>query len=174
MEATYDKIRAWLDVLTPDGCKVVIRDQNAPAPTPPFVTLKLGTVSDIARDYSEGVDEEGDQAVVRWVSITADIQVYGSSVYEAENIAQDIMDFAYFREQNLDILGRSLTFQLPLSAPQTVDGVIGAKMEPRVVMALGFSAARDLVYGVGAIETVIYEGTVDETTITDEVTANGD
>lgn len=170
MKVVYGKIISWLNALTPDGCTVVVRDQNAPTPPRPFVTLKLGSVRDIARDFSHYVDEDGKLDVVRWVSITADIQVYGGSIYEAENIAQGIMDFAYFREQNLDLLGRSLTFQLPLSAPQSVDAVIGSEIEPRVVMALGFAASRDLIYDVGAIETVIYEGTVDEHTLSDEVT----
>lgn len=170
MQPIYTKIIAWLDDLTPSGCKVIVRDQNAPAPAPPFVTVKITPVRDIARDFASGVDENGDLDVVRFIALTADVQVFGSSIFEAETIANGIADYAYNTVNNLDILGRSLAFQLIRSGPQSMDTVIGSEFEPRAVMAIGFSAARDLVYQVGTIETVIWEGEVDQETIGDEVT----
>jgi hypothetical protein len=174
MQAVYTKIITWLNALTPADCTVIIADQNAPTPPRPFVTVKLRVTGDVARDFSAdvrdlsdtgsgafpGPDPEFVRDVVRFLRLTCDVQVFGdpAAVFEAETIAQGILDHAYNSDAALDVFGRNLAFQLVLSEPQTVDAVIGTEFEPRVTMALQFSATRDLVYEIGGISTVIVEG----------------
>lgn len=174
MQAVYTKIITWLNGLTPENCPVIVANQNAPTPPRPFVTLKISTAQDVARDYAPDVRDlndtgEGDfpgpdpefvQDVVRFTRLTADVQVYGdpAEIYSAETIAQGILDHAYNSNAALDVLGRSLAFQMITSGPQSIDGVIGAEFEPRVVMAMQFSATRDIVHEIGGISTVIMEG----------------
>jgi len=201
MQAVYGRLVTWLATLVPTGCTVIIADQNAPTPPRPFVTVKIETVLDVARDFSENVrdltdpgtgpfpyelPEEEDpedeppppyvpsfvRDVVRFVRLTVNIQVHGlpGSIYSAEAVAQGILDHAYNSDAALDTLGRSLAFQLVLSAPQSAGAVIGSEMEPRVVMALQFSATRDLVYQIGGISTVIITGSAGAQNIESEAT----
>lgn len=190
MQAVYGRLVTWLATLVPTGCTVIIADQNAPTPPRPFVTVKIETVLDVARDFSENVRDLTDPGtgpfpyelppyvpsfvrdVVRFVRLTVNIQVHGlpGSIYSAEAVAQGILDHAYNSDAALDTLGRSLAFQLVLSAPQSVGAVIGSEMEPRVVMALQFSATRDLVYQIGGISTVIITGSADAQQIESEAT----
>lgn len=190
MQAVYGRLVTWLATLVPTGCTVIIADQNAPTPPRPFVTVKIETVLDVARDFSENVRDLTDPGtgpfpyelppyvpsfvrdVVRFVRLTVNIQVHGlpGSIYSAEAVAQGILDHAYNSDAALDTLGRSLAFQLVLSAPQSAGAVIGSEMEPRVVMALQFSATRDLVYQIGGISTVIITGSADAQQIESEAT----
>jgi len=187
MQAVYTKLHTWLDGLTPAGCPVIITNQNAPTPARPFAAFRIVSVTDTARDYSENVRDLNEdqpepvppaeplppvwaQDVVRFVRFTVDVQIHARPGFlmEAEEIAQTVMDRAYDRNRNVAVLGRSVAFQLVVSAPQTVDAVIGAEFEPRVVFTLGFAATRDLVYDVGAIDTVIMTGQVETQTVQSE------
>lgn len=202
MQAAYDRIIPWIDSLTPPGCIVIVANQNAPTPEPPFVTVKIDTAMDVARDYANGVRDAGDQGlsfwqgwwlaelkanplgswrddlslkdagpfpnpepdfvrdVVRFMRLTVNLQVYGqrNEPLSAEAIAQQILDGAYDHDNALDFLGRSLAFQLVLNPPQSIDGVIGAEFEPRVVMALQFGITRNLLYKPGVIDRAIIDG----------------
>jgi hypothetical protein len=111
--------------------------------------------------------------VVRWVRMAVQVQVFARPglIFEAEGIAQGILDHAYNDVRNTTILGRGMAFNLVLQSPQTVDGVIGAEFEPRVVMALGFSASREMVYDVGAIDHVIMTGQAGQQTVESEASA---
>jgi hypothetical protein len=185
MDAIYTKLQTWLTGLVPAGCAVIVADQNAPTPALPLITYRVRVNADIARDFSANVrDLNADQPeaippalplpevwaldVVRWVRLSVDVQAYGRTILEAESIAQGILDFAYNQARNTDVLGRSVAFNLVVQSPQTIDGVIGAKFEPRVVMTLGFSASRQMVYDVGAIDTVFMEGQVETQTVQSE------
>jgi len=187
MQAVYTKLHTWLNQRTPSNCPVIVSNQNAPTPPRPFVAFKVSSVVDIARDFSanvrdlnelpEGAEEPEEPLpevwvldVVRWVRLSVDVQIHARPgfTFEAEGIAQDLLDKAYNATANNVTLGRSMAFNLVLQSPQTVDGVIGAEFEPRVVMALGFSAARDFVYEVGAIDEVIMTGLVGTQTVQSE------
>jgi hypothetical protein len=172
MQGFYDKVLAWLDAITPSDCTIIIANQNAPSPARPFVTVKAATVTDIARDKSPNVrdanagatgpfpsdDPEFVRDVVRFLRINVDLQVFGepSELHSAETIAQSILDAAYDSDAALDTLGRSVAFQLVTAAPQSIDAVIGAEFEPRVVMSMQFGATRDIVHTTGGISTVIF------------------
>ena len=189
MQAAYAKIIAWMETLTPANCTVIVANQNAPTPPRPFVTVKLLTVQDIARDMTPNVRDANDTGegpfpsadpdfvrdVVRFIQINADVQVYGdpSDIFSAENIAQGFLDHAYNSDAALDILGRDVAFQLVTSGPQSVDGVIGAEFEPRVIMAMQFSATRDIVYQIGGIGGVIIEGDAGDQRVETEVGNTG-
>ena len=189
MQAVYTKIITWLSGLTPENCPIIVANQNAPTPPRPFVTLKISTVQDVARDMTPyvrdindtgegdfpGPDPEFVQDVVRFVRLTADVQVYGdpAQIYSAETIAQGILDHAYNSDAALDVLGRSLAFQMIASGPQSIDGVIGAEFEPRVIMAMQFSATRDIVYQIGGIGGVIIEGDAGDHRVETEVGNTG-
>ena len=182
MQAVYTRLIAWLNTLVPAGCTVIVADQNAPTPARPFVTAKVGTVTDVARDFSANVRDANDSGegefpepepdfvrdVVRFVRMTVNLQVHGTTIFNAETIAQGILDHAYNSDAALDTLGRSMAFQLVLQDPQSSGAVIGAEMEPRVVMALQFSATRDLIYQIGGISTAIIEGSADAQQIESE------
>lgn len=159
MRPIYDKCIAWIDAITPDGVTVYVRDQNAPAPAPPRVTLRIGATTEIAH-YRGGINDAGTQDVTRWKGFTLAMQIYGTSILEAEDIAQDIMDQAYFSELRIDLMGRDTAFHQVLSGPNSVDDVIGARIEPRVMLDFQMSATRDLVYDVGPIEEVEIAGDV--------------
>lgn len=172
MQALYARIIDWLDAITPAECTVIVANQNAPSPPRPFVTVNIASVVDIARDKSANVrdanagatgpfpsdDPDFVRDVVRFLRVTADVQVFGrpSQIYDAEAIAQQILDLAYDSDAMLDTLGRSVAFQLITNGPQSIDAVIGAQFEPRVVMAMQFSATRDIVHSTGSISTVIF------------------
>lgn len=190
MQAVYGKLHTWLNGLTPGNCPVIVSNQNAPAPPRPFATFKITSVNDIARDFSADVRDLNQLPVddpppavplpeiwvldvVRWVRLSVQVQIFGRPgfTFEAESIAQGILDKAYNFTANNVSFGRDLAFNLVLQPPQTIDGVIGAEFEPRVVMALGFSAARDLLYEVGAIDTVLMTGDVGTQTVQSEASA---
>lgn len=187
MQAVYTKLHTWLNGLTPSNCPVIVLNQNAPTPPRPFVAFKVSSVVDIARDFSASVRDlnelpEGAPVpaeplpeiwvldIVRWVRLSVDVQIHARPgfTFEAEGIAQGLLDEAYNSNANNVVLGRSLAFNLVIQSPQTVDGVIGAEFEPRVVMTLGFSAARDFVYEVGAIDTALMTGDVGTQTVESE------
>ena len=216
MQLLYATLHQWLDGLTPSNCPVVITNQNAPALARPFVTFRVVSVTDVARDFSanardeNAVDEEDEaqgeggeggglppsppgepeeengegenggneappepswvQDVVRFTRFTVDVQVFARPgfIFEAESIAQGILDYAYDNNRNLDILGRSIAFQLVVNNPQTVDAVIGAEFEPRVVFTLGFAATRQMVYNAGVIDAVFIAGQVENQSVESE------
>lgn len=163
MNEIYQRVIAWLTAITPQGVTIIVADQNAPSPTRPYMTLRLSQSGEIAHYTTPNVDEEGDLGVTRWIRLTAALQIFGRPdvPLEAENIAQHIADRVYNETQRVEILGRSLAFNQILNGPQSVDQIAGVEWEPRVVLDLGMSAARDLTYEIGCIEFVEVKGKVD-------------
>lgn len=159
MKPLYDKCISWIDAITPDGVTVYVRDQNAPAPASPRVALRMGGTSEIAH-YRGGINDAGTQDVIRWSGFTLQMQIFGTTILEAQDIAQSIMDQVYFSELRVDLMGRDTAFHQVLSGPTSVDAVIGAQIEPRVTLDLQMSAARDLAYDAGPIEEVEIAGDV--------------
>lgn len=159
MRPLYDKCIAWIDAITPDGVTVYVRDQNAPAPASPRVTVRIGATTEIAH-YRGGINDADTQDVIRWSGFTLALQAFGTSILEAEEIAQSIMDQVYLSEKRIELMGRNTAFHQVISGPNTVDAVIGAEIEPRVTLDLKMSATRDLVYDVGPIEEVEIVGDV--------------
>ena len=159
MTPLYTKSIAWIDAITPAGVTVYVRDQNAPAPASPRVALRVAATTETAH-WRGGINDNDQQDVIRWIGFTLSMQVYGTDILEAENIAAQIMDMAYFSELRVDHMGRNVAFNRVISGPQTIDATIGARIEPRVTLDLQMSAARDLVYDVGPIEEVEMAGDV--------------
>lgn len=159
MRPLYDKCIAWIDAITPAGVTVYVRDQNAPAPSSPRVALRIGATTEIAH-HRGGINEAGAQDVIRWHGFTLQMQIFGTSILEAEDIAQSIMDQAYFSELRIDLMGRNVAFSNVALGPTTINEVIGAEIEPRVTLDFLMSATRDLVYEVGPIEEVEIAGDV--------------
>jgi hypothetical protein len=163
MNDIYQRVIAWLTAIKPEGVTLIVADQNAPSPPRPYMTMRLSQSGEIAHYTTPNVDEDGDQGVVRWVRLTCALQIFGRPevLLEAENIAQHMADRVYNETQRIEILGRSVAFNQILNGPQSVDQIAGVEWEPRVVLDLGMSAARDLVYAIGCIEVVEVKGTVD-------------
>jgi len=159
MKPLYDKCIAWIDAITPAGVVVYVRDQNAPAPPSPRVTLRIVTTSETS-NYRGGINDDDVQTVVRWHGFTLAMQIYGTTILEAQDIAQSIMDQVHFTELRIDHLGRNATFNQVIAGPTSIDGVIGARIEPRVTLDFQMSAVRDITYNVGPIEEVQFAGDV--------------
>lgn len=159
MKPLYDKCIAWIDAITPAGVVVYVRDQNAPAPPSPRVTLRIVTTSETS-NYRGGINDDDAQTVVRWHGFTLAMQIYGTTILEAQDIAQSIMDQVHFTELRIDHLGRNATFNQVIAGPTSIDGVIGARIEPRVTLDFQMSAVRDITYNVGPIEEVQFAGDV--------------
>ena len=170
MKPLYDKCIAWINSITPEGVTVYVRNQNAPAPPSPRITVRIAATSDIAT-YRGGVAEGGDQQVVHWRRFTLAMQIYGTEILEAENLAAQIMDLVRFSELRTESLGRNVTFNNVLSGPDSVDEIIGTEFEPRVILDFNMSATRDLVYDVGTIENVQFVGDVSDLTTGRDVSA---
>src|SRR5690554_5275317 len=100
MNTLYSRLFAWLDDMTPANVTVIVRDQNAAAPPRPYVTFRLTETGDLATYRYANADDDGNQDVTRFKTLTASLAVYGrsSQIFEAENIAQQIMDGLYFTE----------------------------------------------------------------------------
>ncbi len=170
MRPIYDKCIGWINAITPDGVTIYVRDQNAPAPASPRVALRVAAVTDTAH-YRDGINEDNTQDVVRWIGFTLAMQIYGTDILEAESIAAGILDMSRNAELRIDIMGRSVTFNRVISGPNSIDGVIGARIEPRATLDLQMSAIRNLVYDIGPIEEVEFTGDVSGNAVSRTVSA---
>lgn len=171
MTPLYAKCIAWIDALTPNGVIVYVRDQNAPAPPSPRVTVRIVTTSETST-YRGGINPDDDhQTVVRWHGFTLAMQIYGTTILEAQDIAQDILDQVHFSELRIEHLGRNATFNQVIAGPTSIDGAIGAQIEPRVTLDFQMSAVRDITYDVGPVEEVQFAGDVSGIAIGRNVTA---
>lgn len=171
IQSIYDRLIAWIDAITPSGVTVIASNPNAPMPPRPVVALDVQT--NVHEAYQRlGINDAGLQPVTQWRRITVALQIFGRSSVrlDAEEIAQSIADRLAFSEEMNDYLGRSLTFSQVINGPQSVNEVIGTEWEPRVVMDLSMYASRDIIYDVGHIETVEYNGTIGGIETTGQVT----
>lgn len=172
MKALYDKCIAWVDFLTPDAVNVYVHNQNAPVPDNPRVSLRIVQQGPTAH-YRDGVDpDNNNQPVTRWFGFTLALEIFGSELLEAEEIASFMMDFMPFSEARIDLMGRDTAFHRLIAGPLVVDSVIGARIEPRVTLDLQMSATNDLVYEVGPIETVELAGDVESNQLDTTATTN--
>lgn len=181
MSPLYASLHAWLVAMLPAGVTVYVRDQNAPTPPNPRVTMRIAAMTDIAH-YRDGVTETGEpaalvdesgtvllnplgealadpatviaqQALTRWVGFTLALEFYGETIFDAETMAADMLDLCRFDELRIDHLGRTATFNRVLSGPNSIDATFGAQIEPRTTLDLAMSATRERLLDVGPIET---------------------
>ena len=160
MIQTYDKIRQWIEAIAPEGVTVIYRNPNAPMPPKPCVTMRITDNEEQAHWRQHGVNCDGEEQAIRWHAFTLGLQVFGrvDHAFEAETIAQHMLDEAYFSERRVDFLGRQIAFNRVSLAPSTVDEIVGTQWEPRVVMDWTMSAVREITYEPGSIEAVEWSG----------------
>jgi hypothetical protein len=192
MSPLYANLNAWLVAMLPAGVTVYVRDQNAPTPPNPRVTMRIAAMTDIAH-YRNGITETGEpdavvdeagglllnargeahaasddvitrQALTRWVGFTLALEFYGENIFEAETMAADMLDLCRFDELRIDHLGRTATFNRVLAGPNSIDATFGAQIEPRTTLDLAMSATRERLLDVGPIETAEVAASVGDLT----------
>jgi hypothetical protein len=138
------------DLVTPEV--LIFADQNAPRPPLPYWTIRLSTQRLVGKDsYSQGVDNNGDQAVSGVREITVQVQRLG----------ENSVDFCADLRDSLSRTTVNETWQVEKIALYDVGDVLNipykldnSQLEPRASIDLFIRFGTEILDRVGWVETV--------------------
>lgn len=172
-----DDIYAWVNTfIQPDSgtsWNVVIREQKAPQPNPPYTTLKI--ITDITKlGLNSNLRPDPDDATGRTlaafgdVRLTCSIQSFGNGAREAIDRLRSSLDLPEVNEDYFRSKGYS-TIEIP--PIEDVTEALNTVFEERAIMELGIYLKTKITSTVSTIETVQGEYSISKA---DGSTVDGD
>lgn len=135
-----------------DGETVIFADQNAPRPSLPYWTIRVGVARRLGREhFSQGVDVNLDQTVSGVREVTVQVQRHG---YESEQKAMDLRDSLFLTTVNEAWQLKKLSLYNAGDVQNIPFRLDNSQLEPRASLDLFVRFGAVLKDNVGAIETV--------------------
>jgi hypothetical protein len=138
------------------GVPVIFADENGPRPQKPYIQLRVQTAHRFPL-HRGAVDDAGQQLVTGHRDAAVELQCFGRGSYDAlDSLAQRLgMEAALADAERLDlaVFDVGKISQMPVLRDQ-------ASYEPRALLELGIRYAVTLTDAVGAVEQVVFHGTV--------------
>ena len=172
------QLTEWVKTMS-GGLPVMRQHPNAPAPTPPYITLdaigrrETGTV---ANPYASSLDDEADTWQRKGFfmqSFTLRVQVYGEKAdpYQALDVAERIQRACKNDELQTDILQPNIAMMSVLAPPTDVTGLLGDQWQARAFIDLLMEVCVPYAYSkarfdkdISVIERVLASGTLEGAT----------
>ena len=132
---------------------VAYANQSATRPDKPFVTISVGTLSQVDGEIRREIDAQGMQDVILQKSFIVTFNAYSDTTHDSENIL-NFLENGLFTEQAYQIFAGNM------AAVRTVLGVtslpkdVSAAMESRAILEIEFRVNQNVISDVGLIEHI--------------------
>ena len=157
----------WVAARAP-GMKVIWADQDAPAPTTAYITLRPATSTSIGEDYESAPNESGVMEVVGNREWMLYVQAFGTGALDALQLLRDTLRLpsvqASFEETGIAFIDAERV--------ENLSQLIASNMNERGALDVRFRGNSSLTDNVGLIESVDITATLSDPIDSVEVQIN--
>jgi hypothetical protein len=153
MNELYTLLIGYFSILS--SATVIRANQNAPAPSAPYLTLNIQSVQPTG-SYRTAIDTDGTQDVTRSYAFTLDINFYGkkNGQVELEALVDTVLDGLEDHNKRLFELAGKIALQEVIQPPTDVSALFGEQWQPRYNIALRMHTSRAVEYTSSFIDDV--------------------
>ena len=158
-ETVKTNLYNWASSQAGMGIPVIFLEENAPRPTTPYITLKIGAILQIGWDYIfDPTTNLGSNNQVGDREFTLYIQAYGGDpITLLENLRTSLQ-----KESVLDSLRASNLAVIGQFAIEDVSAIIESRFENRASLDIRFRIAQVYTDSIGVIDTVELQEKVED------------
>lgn len=153
MNELYTLLISYFTTLS--NVRVIRANQNAPAPTAPYLTLNIQSIQPTG-SYRTAIETDGTQDVTRSYAFTLDVNFYGkkNGQVELEALVDTVLDGLENHTARLLELQGKISMQEVIQPPTDVSALFGDQWQPRYNIALRMHTSRSVEYVNSYIDDV--------------------
>lgn len=153
MNELYTLLIGYFTTLS--NVRVIRANQNAPAPTAPYLTLNIQSVQPTG-SFRTAIGTDGTQDVTRSYAFTLDVNFYGkkNGQVELEALVDTVLDGLEDHTARLLELQGKIAMQEVIQPPTDVSALFGEQWQPRYNIALRMHTSRAVEYVNSVIDDV--------------------
>lgn len=154
MNELYTLLISYFKLLS--GVAVIRANQNAPAPSAPYLTLNIQSIQPTG-SFRTAIATNGAQDVTRSYAFTLDVNFYGkkNGQVELEALVDTVLDGLEDHTARMFELQGKIALQEVIQPPTDVSALFGEQWQPRYNIALRMHTSRLVEYLNSYIDDVV-------------------
>lgn len=146
----------WVTRFLGAGVPAIWADQNAPAPSTTYVTLRPMTNTSVGEDYVGAPDDTGEAEIVGNREMMIYMQAFGAGALDALQTLRDSLRMESVQDAFIDA---GIGF-IDAERVENLSQLIATTMNERAALDVRFRANSSVIDNVGVIENVEIEATL--------------
>lgn len=150
----YENFRSFIvQILNDNSIGVIFANQIAPRPLKPFITIAVGSLTDISQPTRYDIDNFGKQTVLMNKSFLITLESYCDVLHQAEDLLTKIQNFLPTETAYMHFKGE-MTYTKTILGVSAVPVGINGINESRAILEVEFYLTQSIEDQVGLIEHI--------------------